>query len=99
MAIPGRAQKSKRWRLRAGERRTLLVIGDCAMASIAVFLGLYFWASGEKLLGFSAKFLSQRVPGWFYLLPFLWVILMVGLYDIHRASHLGYTVRGLPQQP
>jgi exopolysaccharide biosynthesis polyprenyl glycosylphosphotransferase len=95
MAIPGRAQKSKRWRLRAGERRTLLVIGDFAMASIAVFLGLYFWASGEKLLGFSAKFLSQRVPGWFYLLPFLWVILMVGLYDIHRASHLGYTVRGI----
>jgi exopolysaccharide biosynthesis polyprenyl glycosylphosphotransferase len=95
MAIPGRAQKSKRWRLRAGERRTLLVIGDFAMASIAVFLGLYFWASGEKLLGFSAKFLSQRVPGWFYLLPFLWVVLMVGLYDIHRASNLGQTVRGI----
>jgi exopolysaccharide biosynthesis polyprenyl glycosylphosphotransferase len=88
-------QKSKRWRLHPRERRTVLVIGDLLMAMVACGLALYFWASGERFLGFSIAFLQERVPAWFYLLPFLWLVLLIELYDIHRAGDWGDTVRGV----
>lgn len=88
-------QKSKRWRMHPRERRTVLVIGDLLMAMIACLLALYFWASGERFLGFSLAFLEERVPGWFYLLPFLWLVLLVELYDFHKAGNLKDTVRGI----
>jgi hypothetical protein len=40
-------------------------------------------------------FLQERVPAWFYLLPFLWLVLLVELYDIHKAGEWGDTVRGV----
>lgn len=95
MAGQSRAQKSKRWRLRTRERRTVLVIGDLLMAILALALALYFWGSAERWLGISIEFLEQRVPAWFYLLPILWLILLVELYDVRRAGDLGATVRGL----
>jgi exopolysaccharide biosynthesis polyprenyl glycosylphosphotransferase len=95
MGIPTRVQKSKRWRLHTRERRTLLVLGDFLMALIAMFVALYFWASGEIFLDFSVEFLLERPPAWYYLLPFFWIILLVELYDIHRAGNWGDTVRGV----
>lgn len=95
MAGHNRAQKSQRWRLRTGERRTVIVIGDLLMAILALALALYFWGSAERWLGISIEFLEQRVPVWFYLLPLLWMILLVELYDVRRAGDLGATVRGL----
>jgi hypothetical protein len=77
------------------ERLTVLVIGDLLMAIVACGMALYFWASGERFLGFSMAFLQERVPGWFYFLPFLWLVLLVELYDIHRAGDWGDTVRGV----
>lgn len=95
MTAPLRVQKSKRWRLHTRERRTLLVVGDFLMAVLALFVALYFWASAEAFFEFSIEFLLERPPGWFYLLPFLWVILLVELYDIHRAGNWIATVRGV----
>jgi exopolysaccharide biosynthesis polyprenyl glycosylphosphotransferase len=95
MGIPNRVQKSQRWRLHTRERRTLLVVGDFMMAVIALFLALYFWASGEAFFEFSFEFLLERPPGWFFLLPFFWVILLVEIYDVHRAGNLDDTVRGV----
>jgi exopolysaccharide biosynthesis polyprenyl glycosylphosphotransferase len=95
MADQSWIQKSKRWRLHPRERRTVLVIGDLLMAIIACGLALYFWGSGERFLGFSVAFLQERVPAWFYLLPFLWLVLLVELYDIHKAGNLRATVRGI----
>jgi exopolysaccharide biosynthesis polyprenyl glycosylphosphotransferase len=95
MGIPTRVQKSKRWRLHTRERRTLLVLGDFLMALIAMFVALYFWASGEIFLDFSVEFLLERPPAWYYLLPFFWIILLVELYDVHRAGNWGDTVRGV----
>lgn len=95
MGIPTRVQKSKRWRLHSRERRTLLVLGDFLMALIAMFVALYFWASGEIFLDFSVEFLLERPPAWYYLLPFFWIILLVELYDVHRAGNWGDTVRGV----
>ncbi len=95
MVTQNRAQKSKRWRLRTRERRTVLVIGDLLMAVLALALALFFWGSAERWLGISIEFLEQRVPLWFYLLPLLWLILLVELYEVRRAGDLGATVRGL----
>ncbi|HLE16547.1 MAG TPA: sugar transferase [Anaerolineales bacterium] len=95
MTVPSRVQKSRRWRLYNRERRTLLFLGDFLMAMIALVVALYIWASAADWLGISLEFLRQRPPGWFYLLPFLWLVLLVELYDIHRAGNLAETVKGI----
>jgi exopolysaccharide biosynthesis polyprenyl glycosylphosphotransferase len=95
MSGPGRVRKTKRWRLHTRERRTLLVLGDFLMAVIALMVALYFWALGEAFHDFTIEFLLERPPAWYYLLPFFWVVLLVELYDIHRAGDWGDTVRGV----
>jgi exopolysaccharide biosynthesis polyprenyl glycosylphosphotransferase len=89
-----RTTKSRPWQLRQGERRTILVVGDFLVASLALIISLYYWASSSRwLTGF--EFLERRPATWFYLLPFIWVILMVELYDMHRAVNFRETVRGV----
>jgi len=82
------------FRLRPGERRTLLLTGDLLMASTSLILALYFWASGDPWLDFSLEFI-RRVPPWFYLLPLFWVVLLVELYDDRRSSNWQATLRGI----
>ena len=95
MSGPSRVRKTKRWRLHTRERRTLLVLGDFLMAMIAIMVALYIWALAEAFHDFSIEFLIERPPAWYYLLPFFWVVLLVELYDIHRAGNWGDTVRGV----
>lgn len=83
------------WRLRATERRVLLLIGDLFVTLIALLSALYFWAQGDAWLKFSWKFLSERVPTWFILLPLIWLILMIELYDVRRANDRKETLRGI----
>jgi exopolysaccharide biosynthesis polyprenyl glycosylphosphotransferase len=64
------------------------------MSIVALVWALYFWASGDPWVEFSQAFV-QRTPAWFFLLPFLWLFLMVELYDEHRASNWRETVRGI----
>lgn len=80
------------WRLRPGERRSLLLIGDLLMAIGALGVDLYFWAKADEFLEPSLEFLL-RTPSWIYLLPFFWLILLVELYDEHRASNWQETFR------
>jgi len=82
------------FRLRPGERRTLLLTGDLLMAITSLFLALYFWASGDAYLHFSLKFI-QQVPPWFFLLPVFWVVLLVELYDDIRSRNWQATLRGI----
>jgi exopolysaccharide biosynthesis polyprenyl glycosylphosphotransferase len=89
------AHKTKRWRLRLMERRILLVVGDFFIGIVALVLALATWAANADWLGVSRAFFLERVPGWFYLLPVAWIILLVELYDIHRAANLKVTVRGV----
>ena len=95
MAAPNQLQKSNPWQLRLGERRALLLIGDFVVAIAALWAALYFWASSERFLGFSVEFLQRRVPPWFFLLPLIWLVLLIELYDNHRASDWWKTVRGV----
>jgi exopolysaccharide biosynthesis polyprenyl glycosylphosphotransferase len=85
---------SKRWRLRSSERRSILLFGDFIAAVIALLVSLYFWGQADWL-DFSWDFLSQRIPFWYYLLPFIWIILLIDVYDLHRAMHVQETIKGI----
>ena len=84
------------WRLRPGEQRALLIFGDLLVASLALLAGLYFWFAGDAWLKkFSLEFFRLRVQFWFYLLPIAWMLLLVEIYDLHRAANWGKTLRAV----
>ena len=82
-------------RMRPVERRLILLIADLLVSGLALLLSLYFWAQRDQWLHFSWDFLKQRPPLWFWFLPLLWMLLINELYDIHRASSLKETGRGI----
>ena len=84
-----------RWRIRPSEKRLILIIGDMAMAAIALFVALYIWGQRDLWFKFSLGFLQERVEVWFYLLPLGWLVLLIELYDVHRAHNWRKTVRGI----
>jgi exopolysaccharide biosynthesis polyprenyl glycosylphosphotransferase len=83
------------WRVRTREQRTILLIGDAFASILALFGGLYFWGQKDAWLNFSLNFLKQRVESWFYLLPLIWMVFLVELYDLHRARSLRQTMTGI----
>jgi exopolysaccharide biosynthesis polyprenyl glycosylphosphotransferase len=97
MADSKRIEGASIWRLGISERRVLLVIGDVLMAGIALAVALFFWARG--LGSHSAvevlQFLQQRPPTWFYLMPLIWILLLLETYDPHRASNWNQTRNSL----
>jgi exopolysaccharide biosynthesis polyprenyl glycosylphosphotransferase len=95
VVVTQQVQKSKRWRLHPRERRTVLIIGDLLVALLALAIALLFWASAAEWYGVSFEFLKERPPAWFFLLPFFWQLLMVELYDVHRAGSWQATLRGV----
>src|SRR5258706_6502716 len=82
-------------RLRPGEHRTILIIGDLLVGILSIVGGVYFWAIRDGWLTFSVDFFRLRVPYWFYLLPLAWMFLLVDLYDAHRAANWQRTTRGV----
>jgi exopolysaccharide biosynthesis polyprenyl glycosylphosphotransferase len=87
--------RTRHWQLRVDERRTLLLAGDLLMAVIALGLSLYIWGTSERFAGFSMEFIQRRVPLWFFFFPVAWLVLMIELYDVHRAADWWRTVRGV----
>jgi exopolysaccharide biosynthesis polyprenyl glycosylphosphotransferase len=83
------------WRVRPREQRTILMLGDLFVSVLALFGGLYFWGQKYDWLKFSLDFLKQRIELWFYLLPLIWMVFLVELYDLHRAKNLRQTVVGI----
>jgi exopolysaccharide biosynthesis polyprenyl glycosylphosphotransferase len=83
------------WRVGSREQRVILLIGDAFVSIVALFGGLYFWGQKDAWLKFSLNFIQQRIPFWFYLLPLVWMVLLVELYDPHRARNLRQTVTGI----
>jgi len=64
----------------------ILLAGDLIATVLGLGVALYFWAARDDWLNFNWEFLSTRPPGWFFLLPVVWLLLLVELYDIRRSS-------------
>jgi exopolysaccharide biosynthesis polyprenyl glycosylphosphotransferase len=85
--------KTSQLRLQSGERRLILIIGDLLAASIATFGAIALWSQLDWL-GLSMDFMRARAA-WFILLPGIWLVLMVNLYDVRRASSMRETLRAV----
>lgn len=90
-------------RLRPSEQRTVLLIGDFIASAAATAGAVYFWyqyslyrliESGVKP-NVAVRVIQIEVPFWFYLLPLVWLLLMVNSYEIHTASNWRKTLRGI----
>jgi len=98
-------------RLRPSEHRAILVFGDLIMGGASVLASLYTWkeynlsilVSQFVSIGYSLRRAQQlaelrvniEVPLWFYLLPIVWMLLLVELYEPHVASSGRKTTRGI----
>ena len=89
-----RKQSTGKLRIRGGERQFILLLGDLIVSSLSVFIALYFWAQ-KDWLDFSWSFLNTRPGMWFYLLPFIWSILLIELYDPRKANRHSEVLRGV----
>jgi exopolysaccharide biosynthesis polyprenyl glycosylphosphotransferase len=87
-------QKPLLWRISSAERRAILILGDLLVTAVALLIALYFWAQ-QDWLQFSWLFLKERPERWFYLLPLMWIILNIELYDIRRASRRRDVLQGV----
>jgi len=86
---------NSRVRLQTSEMRFILVLGDLLAAVIALLVSLYVWAAGDSWYHFTMEFLKSRAPAWFYLLPFIWLILLVDTYDTQKSVNRRQTLRGI----
>jgi exopolysaccharide biosynthesis polyprenyl glycosylphosphotransferase len=98
-------------RLRPNEHRALLFLGDLVMSVASIFTALYTWREYNVTVQYAAlladgipparaELIVQNqvrieVPFWFYLLPILWLLLLVELYDPHVAGSGRRTTRGI----
>jgi len=89
------AQKEHRWRFRFVERRVLLLNGDILAVVLALVVALLIWGNQAKYLSFSVSFILERVPGWFYFMPIIWLFLLLELYDIRKASSWNHTLQSV----
>jgi exopolysaccharide biosynthesis polyprenyl glycosylphosphotransferase len=87
-------KKSPNWRLTLRERQSILLFGDLFVSVLSLLLSIYFWAQPDWLT-FSTEFIQQRIPFWFFLLPFLWLLLLIELYDVRRASSFRNVFKGI----
>lgn len=94
-------------RLRPSEQRSILIVGDF-IASVSAMVGaIYFWYQYTlyKLIesglppGRAERLITIEVPFWFYLLPLVWLVLMVESYDPHSAGNWRKTLVGIAVAP
>lgn len=94
-------------RLRPGEQRFILLLGDFIASAAAIAGSIFFWYqySLYRLIesgltpGRAERLIQIDVPFWFYLLPFVWLLLMVESYDLHAAANWRRTLRGIAVAP
>lgn len=94
-------------RLRPSEQRTVLLIGDFIASAAATVGAIFFWyqyslyrlvESGVRR-NLAERIIQIEVPFWFYLLPLVWLLLMVDSYELHTASNWRKTLRGIAVAP
>lgn len=85
--------KERRIQLRTAERRMLLIVGDLVIAILAMIAALALWSEFDYL-ALSEEFVRARA-GWFVLLPPVWLLQMINLYDLRRAASRPDILRGV----
>lgn len=92
-------QKSKSqstgWHLRVGERRVILFLGDFGLSLIALAIAISLWAGAEADPRGLLEFVGSRLESWFFLLPLIWVILLVESYDPRQSTDLKKTFQSV----
>jgi len=83
------------WRLKSGERWFILFSGDFIVGVISILVAIYFWARQDWLLSDWVNFIRERVPYWFFLIPIIWILLLIELYDVRRAARQSETLKGI----
>ena len=99
------AEHLSRPKIRLGnlEQRVLLFFGDLLASVIALVASLYIWKeySWQVLLatGITLKkaerIFSVDIQFWVYFLPFIWLLLLIELYEPQRAANRKKTQRGI----
>ncbi len=90
-------------------------MGDLIASAGAMFIALYVWyqfslareiarliARGfreERAASLAASIIDLKIPFWFYLLPLVWLLLMVDSYEPHAAANWRKTLRGIAVAP
>ncbi len=74
-------------RLSLRERRAILIFGHIAAVGLALIAALLSWANEDAWLGISLSFLLERPDPWFYMLPVLWLVLMIPLYNVRKVHY------------
>ncbi len=98
-------------RIRPGEYRSILLMGDFTMAIASVLASLYTWRQYNFYVLLTQLLAEGVAPGraeqraairnnlepqfWFYLLPIVWILLLIELYDPHVAGSGRKTTRGI----
>lgn len=98
-------------RIRPSEYRSILVMGDLLMGVVSVFASLYVWRQYNYYVILMDLLADGVAPGraeqrarilnnlepqiWFYLLPIVWLLLLIELYDPHIAGSGRKTTRGI----
>lgn len=88
-------KKERRFRFRFVERRVMLLNGDVIAEIFALIVSILIWGTQAQPEGFTVSFILEQVPGWFYLLPFIWLFLMLELHDVRKASSWTHTFQGV----
>ena len=102
-------------RLRPSEQRTILLVGDLIASAGAMVAALFTWYQFslareiQRLVerGFSesraerlaTSIIELKIPIWFYILPLVWLLLMVDSYETHTAASWRKTLRGIAVAP
>ncbi|WKZ34835.1 MAG: sugar transferase [Anaerolineales bacterium] len=94
-------------RLRPSEQRAVLMAGDLIASVTAMGAAIYFWYQYSLYLQVESgiplaraqRLVTIDVPFWFYLLPLVWLLLMVESYDPHSAASWRKTLRGIAVAP
>ena len=82
-------------RLSPSEQRFLLVLGDILAGFLGLLLAVFIWSRVDQGSVFNLEFIQTRVPSWFYLLPLLWIIFLVEIYDLRKANSYRETFKGI----
>ena len=80
-------------RLTHRERKFILILGHIIAVLLALGVALLSWATEDDWLGPSVSFLLERPEPWFYLLPLLWLILMIPLYNVREVHKFQKALR------